>query len=330
MAKKQDQKDEVIVDIEEVYSKSEQLIEKYKKPITYVIGSIVVIIASYFGYVKLYLEPLEQEAQSEMFKAERYFEMDSLQKAVNGDGVSYGFVDIIDIYGGTKSANLAHYYLGISYLRLGMPHWVDWQPTRPSPCSQASGYRIYLLTSILVPPPGPPAPGPPGPSGTAAAPASATTSLTHRDSSSRKYDVSLAPFSASRLLCSVPSAAVVNSGSSKITKEPKSICPKERDSDSLAVSTLTSALLPIVVPPTYSERLPLRWRMIGLVMGPVWNPLKLPAMFKRPMSPVQTAAFQLGFISQVFSSDAMPLSRTMVAPGTPLTEPSRSWNAALR
>ncbi len=27
-------------------------------------------------------------------------------------------------------------------------------------------------------------------------------------------------------------------------------------------------------------------------MGPVWKPLKLPAMLNRPMSPRQTAAFQ--------------------------------------
>ena len=120
MAKKKDQQDEVIVDIEEVYSKSEQFVEKYKKQLTYVVGSLAVIVAGYFAYINLYLEPLEKEARSEMFRAEQYFAMDSLDKAINGDGVSYGFVDIIDIYGGTKSSNLAHYYLGISYLKQGL------------------------------------------------------------------------------------------------------------------------------------------------------------------------------------------------------------------
>jgi len=120
MTNKKDQEDEVIVNIEEVYSKSEHFIEVYKKQITYAIGIIVAIVAGYFGYLKLYLEPLESEAQSEMFHAEQYFQKDSLDKAINGDGVAYGFVDIIDIYGGTKSANLAHYYLGISYLRQGL------------------------------------------------------------------------------------------------------------------------------------------------------------------------------------------------------------------
>lgn len=120
MAKKQDPKEEVIVDIEEVYSKSEQFIERYKKQISYIVGAILVIVGGYFGYIKLYLEPLETEAQAEMFKAELYFKQDSLNKAINGDGVALGFLDIIEIYSGTKCANLSHYYLGISYLRQGM------------------------------------------------------------------------------------------------------------------------------------------------------------------------------------------------------------------
>jgi tetratricopeptide (TPR) repeat protein len=45
--------------------------------------------------------------------------MDSLNKALNGDGNYLGFLDIINDYGITKSANLAKYYAGICYLRLG-------------------------------------------------------------------------------------------------------------------------------------------------------------------------------------------------------------------
>jgi TolA-binding protein len=45
--------------------------------------------------------------------------MDSLNLALNGDGVHYGMIDVIDNYGGTKAANLAHYYVGIIYLKKG-------------------------------------------------------------------------------------------------------------------------------------------------------------------------------------------------------------------
>jgi tetratricopeptide (TPR) repeat protein len=54
-----------------------------------------------------------------MFMAEKYFEQDSLKLALNGDGQYPGFLEIIDDYGMTKSAKLAHYYAGIIYLNEG-------------------------------------------------------------------------------------------------------------------------------------------------------------------------------------------------------------------
>ena len=119
MAKTKKDTDEVLVDVEHVYSRTEDFIEKNKKPISGIAIAIIAIVSAYYGYKKLYMEPLEQEAAGELFKAEQYFAQDSLQKAVYGDGQYLGFVDFIDNYGGTKAANLAHYYLGISYLRMG-------------------------------------------------------------------------------------------------------------------------------------------------------------------------------------------------------------------
>ncbi|NJM15597.1 MAG: tetratricopeptide repeat protein [Bacteroidales bacterium] len=54
-----------------------------------------------------------------MYMAERYFERDSLNLAINGDGNFLGFEDITSDYGITKSSDLANYYLGISYIRKG-------------------------------------------------------------------------------------------------------------------------------------------------------------------------------------------------------------------
>jgi tetratricopeptide (TPR) repeat protein len=54
-----------------------------------------------------------------MYVAEQYFEKDSFKLALNGDGANYGFIDIIDEYGFTKAANLAHYYAGISLMKTG-------------------------------------------------------------------------------------------------------------------------------------------------------------------------------------------------------------------
>jgi tetratricopeptide (TPR) repeat protein len=65
------------------------------------------------------MAPREQEAREQMFMAERYFEMDSLNLALNGDGMYPGFLRIIDDYSMTKSANLSKYYAGVCYLKLG-------------------------------------------------------------------------------------------------------------------------------------------------------------------------------------------------------------------
>ncbi len=105
--------------IEQTLSKTEQYIENNQKMLTIIIVGILIIIGGYLAYMKLYLKPLETEAISQMFAAEQYFEKDSFQLAIDGDGNMPGFIDIIDEYGSTKAGNLSNYYAGICYLRLG-------------------------------------------------------------------------------------------------------------------------------------------------------------------------------------------------------------------
>ena len=113
------EKDEPLVDVQETISKAERYIEENKKSLSVILGAVVVLVGGYFAWTKLYLAPLEEEAQGQMFMAERYFEKDSLDKAINGDGQFYGFKDIIENYGLTSSGNLAHMYLGLCYLHKG-------------------------------------------------------------------------------------------------------------------------------------------------------------------------------------------------------------------
>lgn len=119
MSKKTIGNNEPIVDVQEVYSKTENFIENNKKTLMIVVFGAIVVIGGYFFYKKMVIGPKEIEAQSAMFMAEKYFEQDSLQLAINGDGLNYGFIDIADEYSGTKSGNLAHYYLGICYRNTG-------------------------------------------------------------------------------------------------------------------------------------------------------------------------------------------------------------------
>lgn len=121
MAKKKekDKTEGGIVAVEEALSKTEKFIESNQKLLTIIIGVIVVAVLVFFGFKRFYMAPKEQEAKEQMFMAERYFDTDSLNLALNGDGMYPGFLDIIDDYGMTKGANLSKYYAGICYLKLG-------------------------------------------------------------------------------------------------------------------------------------------------------------------------------------------------------------------
>jgi tetratricopeptide (TPR) repeat protein len=119
MAKQVDKTEERIEKVEQAFSRTELFIEKNQKIILIVVGVLVLIVLGYFGFNRFYLAPRETEAQGQMFMAEKYFEMDSINKALNGDGNYLGFLDIIDQYGITKCGNLSHYYAGICFLKKG-------------------------------------------------------------------------------------------------------------------------------------------------------------------------------------------------------------------
>lgn len=119
MATKKSQQEDNLQELESALTKTERFIEDNQNMITYIVGGIILVVILFLGFSKFYLQPKEDEALSQMFMAENYFEKDSFNLAINGDGNYLGFLDIIDDYGITKSANRAKYYTGISYLHLG-------------------------------------------------------------------------------------------------------------------------------------------------------------------------------------------------------------------
>jgi tetratricopeptide (TPR) repeat protein len=108
-----------LTEVESALTKTEQFLESNQKLISIVIGSIVVIAIGYLGLNKFYVEPRSKSAQDQMFTAQNYFEKDSFNLALNGDGTNLGFLDIIDDFGSTDAGNLANYYAGVSYLHMG-------------------------------------------------------------------------------------------------------------------------------------------------------------------------------------------------------------------
>jgi tetratricopeptide (TPR) repeat protein len=90
-----------------------------KQQVSVITGVIVAVIVIYFGFVKYYLPKQEDKAQSQIFQAQKYFDKDSLNLALNGDNNYPGFLKIISDYKWTKAANLSCYYVGNIYLRQG-------------------------------------------------------------------------------------------------------------------------------------------------------------------------------------------------------------------
>lgn len=106
--------------IDEAVYTSERFLEKYQKQILIVIGIVVVVVVGIWAYNHFHLEPQNKEAQTAMFRGEQYFENRQDSLAIYGDGNGYiGFEAIINEYGSTKAGDLAKYYAGVSYSRLG-------------------------------------------------------------------------------------------------------------------------------------------------------------------------------------------------------------------
>lgn len=111
--------DERFESIETTLTKAEQFVIDNQKPIYIVLAVLIVAVLAFFGVKKYYLEPREKDAQAAIYHAEQYFENDNFATALNGDGNYLGFVDVINDFGGTKTANLAKYYAGVCCLNTG-------------------------------------------------------------------------------------------------------------------------------------------------------------------------------------------------------------------
>jgi tetratricopeptide (TPR) repeat protein len=99
-------------------TRTEEFLEKNKKLVFGIGGVLVLLIAGYFGY-RTYMADQNEQAHSDMFQATYYFEDEQYEQALEGDGNYPGFLEIIDDYGRTDAANLAHYYVGVIYLKQG-------------------------------------------------------------------------------------------------------------------------------------------------------------------------------------------------------------------
>jgi tetratricopeptide (TPR) repeat protein len=119
MAKnKKDTNPQTISNVEQTLTRTEQYLEENYK--TLLTGLAIIVVLVGLGWLgRIYLSKRNDEAQSQMYQAERYLEMDSLSLALNGDGNFPGFLEIAKSYRLTKAGNLALYSAGMCYLHLG-------------------------------------------------------------------------------------------------------------------------------------------------------------------------------------------------------------------
>ena len=107
------------LDSDKVILKAQRFFQDFGKQMVIGVGSIVIVVVGFYAYKEFVTKPKEEKASELLYKAQGYFSQDSSNLVLNGDGTSKGVLYVINNYGGTKSANLAKYYAGVSYLKLG-------------------------------------------------------------------------------------------------------------------------------------------------------------------------------------------------------------------
>jgi TolA-binding protein len=121
MAKKETKKSEQSELIENPEVIAEKLVpgEDFLKSNSKILAGILAVAVVLIGGVLFFQYNTQQQnekAQAEMFQAVYFFEQDSVDFALNGDGINKGFLTIIEDYPRTDAANLSHFYTGSIYL----------------------------------------------------------------------------------------------------------------------------------------------------------------------------------------------------------------------
>ena len=102
----------------EAVSKTEQFFNKNGKLLSIICAAVVVLCAAVFCWYKFVNQPKVEEAMGQMALAEDNFRAGNFELALNGDGNTLGFVQILDEYG-TKAGEAVNFYAGVCELQLG-------------------------------------------------------------------------------------------------------------------------------------------------------------------------------------------------------------------
>ncbi len=102
-------------EIDETIVASAGFVERNIKALSYTIGGVLAVVIICLLTYQYYIVPRNAEAADNIAVAEQLFTTGDYEKALNGDGVSDGFLQIIEKYGSSPSGNLARLYAGLCY-----------------------------------------------------------------------------------------------------------------------------------------------------------------------------------------------------------------------
>lgn len=99
--------------------KGEAFIEKNWKILVGALAAVILLVVAGF-LLSNHMDSVEKDAQKEIAKSQTLFMAQQYEQALNGDGTgSVGFLNVIENYSGTKTANLAKLYAAICYANTG-------------------------------------------------------------------------------------------------------------------------------------------------------------------------------------------------------------------
>ena len=107
---------------------------------------VVILVVVFFLFRGWQSTQHERTAAPLMAAPQQYFEADSFSRALYGDGLNPGFLEIIDNYGRAKSAGLARYYAGVCFLQLGdVPNAISFLKESSTGSSSLTARKYQLL-----------------------------------------------------------------------------------------------------------------------------------------------------------------------------------------
>ena len=102
----------------EAVSKTEKFFQENGKLLSIICGAVVAVCVAVVCVIKFVYQPAVAEAQGQMAFAEQNFRAADYELALNGDGNTLGFAQIIDEYG-KKAGKAVYFYAGVCELQLG-------------------------------------------------------------------------------------------------------------------------------------------------------------------------------------------------------------------